>query len=195
MVNEVFNEDGTWRDTIWLRNLGPGYIADAFRWAHQADPRAKLFLNDYNDEGVSAKSDAYYALVKQLRPRACRCRASACRATSAVQYGLPGRRRWRTCAGSSALGLETAFTEVDVRMLLPPDNAKTAGAGAGLQPAAAGLPAGHALRLVHRVGFHRQVLLGARRLRRRGLRHPADENFTRKPAYDTLRDTLLLAGR
>jgi endo-1,4-beta-xylanase len=38
VVNEIFNDDGTWRDSIWLRNLGKGYVADAFRWAHQADP-------------------------------------------------------------------------------------------------------------------------------------------------------------
>jgi endo-1,4-beta-xylanase len=43
VVNEAFNEDGTLRDTIWLRQLGPGYIAKAFRWAHQADPHAKLY--------------------------------------------------------------------------------------------------------------------------------------------------------
>jgi endo-1,4-beta-xylanase len=37
VVNEAFNEDCTLRDTIWLRQLGPSYIAKAFRWAHQAD--------------------------------------------------------------------------------------------------------------------------------------------------------------
>ena len=42
VVNEALDEDGTLRHTIWLRQLGPGYIADAFRWAHQADPQALL---------------------------------------------------------------------------------------------------------------------------------------------------------
>src|SRR6266542_5873710 len=53
-------------DTIWLQKLGPGYIADTFRWAHQADPHVKLFLNDYNVEAGNAKRDAYFALVKDL---------------------------------------------------------------------------------------------------------------------------------
>src|SRR5690348_11165511 len=51
VVNEPFNEDGTLRTTMWYNALGPNYIADALRWAHEADPRAKLFLNDYNIEG------------------------------------------------------------------------------------------------------------------------------------------------
>jgi len=54
VVNEAFNEDGTLRPTIWLNALGPAYIADAFRWAHQADPHAKLYYNDYNLERFAA---------------------------------------------------------------------------------------------------------------------------------------------
>src|SRR5256885_1012509 len=55
VVNEAFNEDGTYRETLWYKTLGPGYIADALRWAHQADPHAKLYVNDYNIEGIGAK--------------------------------------------------------------------------------------------------------------------------------------------
>src|SRR6266540_3130817 len=66
VVNEVIDDNANLRDTIWLQNLGPGYIADAFRWAHQADPRAKLFYNDFNLEPLSPKSDAAFALVQQL---------------------------------------------------------------------------------------------------------------------------------
>src|SRR2546428_753340 len=66
VVNEVIDDNANLRDTIWLRNLGPGYIADAFRWAHQADPHVKLFLNDYNVEAGNAKSDAYFRLIQDL---------------------------------------------------------------------------------------------------------------------------------
>src|SRR5258707_2196655 len=50
------------RSTIWEQALGPNYFADALRWTHEADPHAKLFLNDYNIEGAGPKSDAMYAL-------------------------------------------------------------------------------------------------------------------------------------
>ncbi len=44
------------------------FIEDAFRWAHTADPAAKLFYNDYGAEGLSAtKSDYVYALVQRLQ--------------------------------------------------------------------------------------------------------------------------------
>jgi endo-1,4-beta-xylanase len=66
VVNEALNDDGTLRDTIWLRNLGEGYIADVFRWAHSVDRNVKLFYNDFNLEFFGPKSDAAYALVKHL---------------------------------------------------------------------------------------------------------------------------------
>lgn len=58
VVNEAFNDDGTLRSTIWLNNLGSGYIARAFTYAHQADPNALLFYNDYGQDYSTAKNAA-----------------------------------------------------------------------------------------------------------------------------------------
>ena len=69
VVNEAIADDGSLRDTIWLRGIGPEYIDMAFRWAHEADPDALLFYNDYAGEGLGAKSDAIYALVQGLLER------------------------------------------------------------------------------------------------------------------------------
>lgn len=67
VVNEAIADDGTPRDTVFSRVLGPGYIAHAFREAHRADCDAKLFYNDYNTETIGPKSDAVLALVGSLR--------------------------------------------------------------------------------------------------------------------------------
>jgi len=67
VVNEPFNEDGSFRSSIWFQNLGQGYIATALNAAHQADPAAKLYLNDFNIEGVNNKSTAMLNLVKSLK--------------------------------------------------------------------------------------------------------------------------------
>jgi endo-1,4-beta-xylanase len=67
VVNEAVADNGKPRQSLWLRRLGIGYIALAFRLAHAADPQAKLFYNDYGAEGKGLKSDAVYALVATLK--------------------------------------------------------------------------------------------------------------------------------
>lgn len=67
VVNEAIPDSGdVLRDTIWLRALGPDYIAKAFQWAHEADPDALLFYNDYNIDVPSRKTNNAYALVSNL---------------------------------------------------------------------------------------------------------------------------------
>ncbi|MDP4507168.1 endo-1,4-beta-xylanase [Nonomuraea turcica] len=68
VVNEVIDEnqpDGL-RRSKWYEIAGLDYIRTAFRVAHEADPDAKLFINDYNTE-FPRKREALYALVKQLK--------------------------------------------------------------------------------------------------------------------------------
>ncbi|MEV7689255.1 endo-1,4-beta-xylanase [Streptomyces bungoensis] len=125
VVNEAFNEDGSYRDTIWYRTLGPGYIADALRWAHQADPHARLYLNDYNIEAVGPKSDAYYRLAQDLRAQGVPLNGIGLQAHLALQYGYPATVK-ENLARFSRLGLDTALTEVDVRMQLPATDEKLA---------------------------------------------------------------------
>lgn len=67
VVNEAIADDGTLRDSVFSRKLGKGFIADAFERAHDADPKAELFYNDYGIEVANAKSDAVYELVRQLK--------------------------------------------------------------------------------------------------------------------------------
>lgn len=50
VVNEAIREGGVYTNSIWYRKLGPNYIIKAFKYAQEADPKAKLFLNDYGQE-------------------------------------------------------------------------------------------------------------------------------------------------
>lgn len=118
VVNEAFNDDGTMRKTIWLDAMGPSYIADAFRWAHQADPKALLFYNDYNIEGLGPKSDAVYALAKQLRAQGVPIDGIGAQGHLDTKYGFPDRMQ-QNLQRFADLGLKVALTEVDVRTTVP----------------------------------------------------------------------------
>lgn len=81
VVNEAFNDDGTIRvedktatdnfGSIWARNLGKDYMARAFQYAHEADPEAWLFYNDFElyDSTKPNKIEAVIAMVNDLKKR------------------------------------------------------------------------------------------------------------------------------
>jgi endo-1,4-beta-xylanase len=66
VINEGITDNGTLRQDIWAKGIGPEYMELAFQWAHEADPDALLFYNDYGAEGVGRKSMAVYDLVSDL---------------------------------------------------------------------------------------------------------------------------------
>ncbi|HEU5158611.1 MAG TPA: endo-1,4-beta-xylanase [Streptosporangiaceae bacterium] len=124
VLNEAVADGGGLRDTIWLRKLGPGYIADLFRWAHQADPHAKLYYNDYNLESDQAKYDTMLQIVTDLRKKRVPIHGVGFQGHLDIQFGFPdfADRMKRV----TDLGLEVAITEADVRMDLPTTDEKLA---------------------------------------------------------------------
>src|SRR3712207_6159143 len=105
-------------ENIWLRELGPGIIAKAFRWAHRADPNAKLFFNDYGVESIGPKSDAYYALIQELQAAGVPVDGFSVQGHLSTRFGFPTDLE-QNLQRFADLGVETAVTEVDVRMDLP----------------------------------------------------------------------------
>jgi endo-1,4-beta-xylanase len=71
VVNEALEDNGTYRNSQFYRILGKDFIKFAFQYAHEADPNAELYYNDYNLE-TPAKTDAAVQLVKDLKAAGCR---------------------------------------------------------------------------------------------------------------------------
>ncbi|MEU8819934.1 endo-1,4-beta-xylanase [Actinoplanes sp. NPDC048796] len=120
VVNEAFDDNGQPRQTIWYKAWGgTGYIADAFRWAHQADPKALLFYNDYNLEFTGVKSDAVYAMVRSLQAQRVPIHGVGFQGHLSTQYGYPDLTN--NLERFADLKLKVALTEVDVRTQTKPD--------------------------------------------------------------------------
>ncbi|HEX2658223.1 MAG TPA: endo-1,4-beta-xylanase, partial [Polyangia bacterium] len=70
VVNEAWENDGSkLRDSPFSRQLGAGFIDEAFAAAHAADPNAKLYYNDFRADGMNAKSESIYMMLKGMVER------------------------------------------------------------------------------------------------------------------------------
>ncbi|WP_402376325.1 endo-1,4-beta-xylanase [Isoptericola rhizosphaerae] len=117
VVNEMWEGDGSRRQSVFQRVLGDGYIADALTRARQAAPDADLCLNDYSTDGINAKSTAMYNLVADLLadgvPIDCvgfQSHLIVGQVPSSYQQNL---QRF------ADLGVDVRITELDIRMNVP----------------------------------------------------------------------------
>lgn len=126
VANEVFANswdghplaDGVNGDDFWVQHLGEGVVADVFRWAHQADPKALLMYNDYNitgEDGTNAKFQAVYDFVKRLRAKGVPIDGVGEQGHLDTQYGFDPQRFQADLQAFGNLGLKVAVTEADVR--------------------------------------------------------------------------------
>ncbi|MBN1285750.1 MAG: endo-1,4-beta-xylanase [Anaerolineae bacterium] len=119
VVNEAIDGTGM-RETVWYDLIGPEYIDLAFQWAHEADPDALLFYNDYNAEDMNAKSDAVYDLVKGMIERGVPIHGVGLQmhirlGTFRESGGLSTASVAENIERLGALGLQVHITEMDVR--------------------------------------------------------------------------------
>lgn len=66
VVNEAIMEDGSWRQSKFYQIVGDDFIKLAFQFAHEADPGAELYYNDYN-EWFPGKRDAIVQMIRDLK--------------------------------------------------------------------------------------------------------------------------------
>jgi endo-1,4-beta-xylanase len=121
VINEPFNEDGSLRQDVFYKAMGTDYLADAIRTAHAADPNAKLYINDYNIEGVNAKSNALYSLAQSLLAQG--VPLGGIGLESHFIAGQVPSSMLTNMQRFADLGLDVAITELDDRIYLPTSSA------------------------------------------------------------------------
>ena len=117
VVNEAIDEDGSLRKAPWHDGIGDDYVAKAFEFAHEADPGAELYYNDYNLE-KPAKRAGVIRLVKDLKARGLRI------------DGIGNQGHWQletptidqieeALIDLHGTGLKVMYSEVDINLLPP----------------------------------------------------------------------------
>jgi endo-1,4-beta-xylanase len=121
VVNEAINDNGTGktenlRNSPWIRAIGPDYLTMAFKWAHEADPKAKLYYNDYNIERGAMAGNGKHASSMLLLKRLIKAGAPI--------NGVGIQGHWhldsnladieKAITDYQSLGLKVAITELDV---------------------------------------------------------------------------------
>ncbi|KAF1971930.1 glycoside hydrolase, partial [Bimuria novae-zelandiae CBS 107.79] len=125
VVNEAFEDDGvaSLRKSIWLEVIGKEYLELAFKFARKyTRPGTKLYYNDYAIERIGNKSLAVAALVKDFKKRGVPIDGVGLQAHYTVGRAPTYDDQKATLNMFRKLGMETALTELDVRIQLP-DNA------------------------------------------------------------------------
>lgn len=208
VVNEAINDGGNdrtartenLRNSPWLRALGPDFIPLAFKFAHEADPDAKLYYNDYNIEAGAKHASSMVMLKRLIKERV-------------PIHGVGIQGHWRTgrvpyaaldraIADYASLGLKVSITELDVtiRGASGGQFGRGRGRGAVTPPSAEDLKAQadayarlFAIFIKHKKVVERVTFWGLsdRRTWRYG-QHPLifDSRNQRKPAYAAIVDAL-----
>jgi endo-1,4-beta-xylanase len=115
VVNEALNEDGSLRESPWYRIIGRDYLIKAFEYAHEADPDAELYYNDYNLEKPEKRSGAI-DLIKYLQENG--APVTGIGTQSHLHLKTPSLQEIeKTITDFAALGIDVMITELEIDVL------------------------------------------------------------------------------
>jgi endo-1,4-beta-xylanase len=140
VVNEALNADGTMRQSNWMKIIGEDYVAKAFQFAHEADPQAELYYNDYSLENEPKRNGAIQ-LIQKLKSQG----------VPVAAVGLQGHNNMKfpsleqqdaTIEAFAKLGIKVNITEMDIDVLphVDEDKGPTTKLTDQLNPFTSGLP-------------------------------------------------------
>jgi endo-1,4-beta-xylanase len=145
VVNEALNNDGTLRQSKWKKIIGDDYILKAYQFAHEADPQAELYYNDYSLENAPKREGAI-ALIKKLQAAGIPIAGVGLQGHYKMDWPSPAQVD-ETIKAFSKLGVKVMITELDMNVLPPATRSQAAEVSmnvalrAELNPYTNGLPA------------------------------------------------------
>lgn len=113
VVNEgLVTKGGELRQTIWLEALGASYIAQAFEYAHEADPEATLFYNDFNIERDTVKLTAMLDMIEEFQSTG--VPISGIGFQMHIRMDIPNSLIRSSLEKAAATGLQIHLSELDI---------------------------------------------------------------------------------
>jgi endo-1,4-beta-xylanase len=118
VVNEALNDDGTLRQSPWLRAIGEDYLVKAFQFAKEADPDAELYYNDYSLHRPDKRAGAV-KLIRMLQDAGVRIDAIGMQAHYRLETP-PIEEIEASMRAYIETGVKVMFTELDIKAIPTP---------------------------------------------------------------------------
>lgn len=144
VVNEAFEDNGSWRKTKFYNIIGEDYIKLAFQFAHEADPNAELYYNDYS-MSHQGRRDAVVKMVKNLKNQGIKIDGVGMQGHMDLVYP-PLDEFEKSMLAFAETGVKVMITELDITVLPRPKENTSAEVSANfeyqksLNPYPKGLP-------------------------------------------------------
>lgn len=115
VVNEAILEDGSYRKSKFYEILGEEFIPLAFQYAHEADPDAELYYNDYA-MNMPGKREGVVKLVSSLKEKGIRIDAVGMQGHMGMDY--PDINEFeQSIVAFAGTGVKVMVTEWDMSAL------------------------------------------------------------------------------
>lgn len=118
VVNEAILDDGSYRQSLYYKIIGPEFIELAFQFAHEADPDAELYINDFS-MSKPGKREAYVNLLRRFKAKGLRIDGIGMQSHNGYDY--PDYAEFeKSIEAFAAEGVKVMLTELDMNMLPNP---------------------------------------------------------------------------
>lgn len=145
VVNEAILDNGEWRKSKFYQIIGPEFVKLAFQFAHEADPDAELYYNDYS-MALPGRREGVVKMVKDLQKEGIKVDGIGMQCHSSLDF--PKIEEFeKSILAFAALGVQVHITEMDISALPSPKDKQGADVDSrveyqeNLNPYTNGLPA------------------------------------------------------